>query len=204
MVPRILSEKASPQIAVSTDFTLNDAERNKEIHSKLWAKVSEVIKEDERNLFYRVGDSYNGWYAGYDKRIGLLYYLVRIKRLNKKLSGTTVTQTLVWRWPGNKLSTDITKNVIFDILLHRYPAIMSDSLQTKDGGQFWKRLLALASDKNYHIGLLNFNTREVIVPKEDEDVAEFIIRVEKDSWGDLGSYSAVRFIISNNPIIPTK
>jgi len=192
-------EKAMPEMVPSTDFMLDDRAANRRKHNALFPKLSEILIEDERNLFYRVGNNREGWYAGFDKKMGLLYYLVHYERASSFI-GKPITQTQIWRWHTNLFAQGITERVVFEILIPKFGSIMSDEYHTPDGKRFWESLLARAERRKHYYGLLNLKTKDVFLPEINETVQDFLDRVSSEAWGDSEKFQNMRFIISKTRI----
>lgn len=192
-------EKAKPEMVPSTDFMLDDEVANKRKHDYLFAKKTKVIENTNNHIFYKAGTDNEGWYAGYDKRIELLYYLVQYESVQTFL-GKAVTQTLIWRWGANMFAMGITEKVVFDILLNDFDTIMSDSHHTPDGKKFWITLLARAERRRLLVALINLKEKLIIRAERNEPIPLFLKRVSKEAWGDTENFQNMRFLISKKPI----
>lgn len=194
-------ETAHPALIPSSQFNFDNDSLNRQFVTDKLNKLAEVIEEDDKHIFFRTGSKEQGWYIGYHKQIKLAYYCVQYQKLNKRLIGQTVTQTLVWRGDGFAITLGITNHVIFDILLPRYGAILSDSQQTREGQRFWRDLIARADDRNLYYGLVDFNTKQFFLPEEKEHSHTFWNRFVHVAYGSTNAHRAYRFLISDKPIV---
>ena len=115
--------------------------------------------------------------------------------MQKKLSGVTVTQTLVWRKRGVGKSEGLASRMFFDVLLKHTGTIMSDRQQTKDGREFWINMLGRAYNRGIPIGIVNFNTREIIRPSYNQESSAFLEEHLPNVYGNSQKYEAIRFLI---------
>ena len=124
-------ETAHPALIPSSEFGFDDALLNAKFAKEQLKKIAEIIEEDDKHSIFRTGSKEQGWIIGYNKRLKSIYYCIQYQKLNKRIIGQTVTQTLLWRAAGSAFTYDITNRMVFGILLPRYGAILSDSQQRK-------------------------------------------------------------------------
>lgn len=190
-------EIASPRLIppTYTGFGFNNEEINREFYQKQLKKVKEIIEEGNKYIIFRTGDDYNGWFIGYDKQLNLMFYAVKYKRTNKRISGKALTQTLVWRFAGSEHAQGITNHMFFDVILKRTGSILSDRAQTPDGKQFWLNILTRAHTKGIPVAALDFNTNIMYVADKNKPVYAFLRKHFDSAYGYTNKHEAKRFLV---------
>lgn len=151
-----------PSLCDSTDFGLNDDKYNHKTglsYLKRNPKLVEILSKN--SILYSVGDKHNGFLFTWNNELQLIGYFIRYQVKATKLHGVSVTQTALWRNLLDDGSLGLTHNVIFNLLLKEYPAILSDTIQTISGKEFWVRLMLKALTLGHTVGLVDFNNQTV-------------------------------------------
>lgn len=153
-----------PSLCDSTDFGLTNEAANRKFRLQLERKHPTLLQDLGSGLaLYQHGSEKDGAYfvVGND----LIAYYMRYKAMKKNLVGAqSVTQTAVWQSLSAPLPSGFVLSMVFDILLKKYPAVVSDRIQTAEGKNLWVRLMGLALSKGYSVSLLDFsaNTKHPI------------------------------------------
>lgn len=156
--------QAMPSLCDSTDFGLSNKYFNRKTGLNYLRHNPNLVKVLSTNTnLYQVEDKGNGFYFTWNTEKQLITYFMHYKMLNKKLINTpSITQTALWRMHLDGATKGLTYEMIFKVLLHKYPAILSDKLQTDDGRDFWIGLMDYALVKSYKVGLVDFNNSKVL------------------------------------------
>lgn len=196
---KMTDEIAAPELVEPTNFNLDNIDFNRRMATKYFSmKQKDVIDESEQHQFFRVGDDSNGKYIAYDKHLKEIYYLIVYHRMQKKVIGQTVTQTLLWRAQGNPLiELGFTVRIVFDILLPKWGAIMSDGQQTARGKEFWLNIVSRAWAKGLRVGYVDTMKNVLIEPDIGENIVEFWRRMDATAYGKGQKYRSRRFFIQN-------
>jgi hypothetical protein len=85
--------------------------------------------------------------------------------------------------------------VFFEVLLKRFPAVMSDTLQTTEGRDFWIGVVAEAKGRGLHVEMADFSTQQIIPydAQKNPDILQWLTVV--DPWGLGQTYKNRRLII---------
>jgi hypothetical protein len=187
---------AMPGLCDVTDFGLSNEAFNTKKAKQLMARPKEEIFDlgDDVKV-WRSGDEGQGNIFLYNPTVNLIGYFLHYKRMDKKLSGLTVTQTMLWRAKQEPKANGITNRIVFDYLLRNYPAILSDRLQTIHGREFWLRLMMQAITLKHKVNVVDYNSQKM------EPVTMSELRLmdsghDEDFWGFGNRYQAIRFMIS--------
>lgn len=109
------------------------------------------------------------------------------------------TQSLVWRtakYQHGQVLRDLASRVFFDYILSRYDVIMSDSQQTIEGHQFWRRKLSEALARQLHVYHFRFMTGQLAgIP--DEAALE---QACSELWGETEQHEDYLAIISRHEL----
>lgn len=184
-----------PSLCDATDFGLSNEVFNRS-QAVLWLKRNPNLLESiGDSSLYRIGDSANGFIFLYDPRSKFITYYIRYKTKKTKLHGLSVTQTSLWRSLGAPDTEDITRHVVFDILLKEYPAILSDQLQTDDGRRFWIDLMGKALTRGYQVALVDF-TKQLIHPIDSYPALRIWTHETEGAWSwNSMKHRGLRFVI---------
>lgn len=189
-------DTAMPMMLQPDDFQLNDYTFNKARYAEYVNKKGDILEEGEGVSLIMYGNRGTaGYILGLDHVEEMVYYAIKFKRLNKKVLGETVTQTMLWRSASSPHAIGLTDKIVFDYLLRIWPAILSDQWQTPQGKEFWQTLLARAYKKGRKYGLVDLNQRELHEPKPGESSTAFWNRVVDLAYGDKDKHRAWRFFI---------
>jgi hypothetical protein len=125
-----------------------------------------------------------------------LYYYVKYESMSLPMTGRSVTQVKLWRnrWV-EEVFAGITRYVFFNVLLPRFQAIMSDTLQPIQGQQFWEPMVAVAKGLGLTIEMADFNTQTIQTYDKQQfpDIGDWLIHV--NPWGCADSFEKRRLII---------
>lgn len=83
---------------------------------------------------------------------------------------------------------------MIDILLDKWPTIMSDSLQTDEGFEFWGRRMKEANERGLKVGYADFNDKSVEWFEGPETFNQWMLDI--DLFGSEEKYQAIRMLIS--------
>ena len=187
---------AMPSICDSTDFGLPNPKINRKyIDDAFREPTLKKLKEVEPGLtLYHWGNpARSGAYLVIDEQLTILVYYMEYKVSHKALVGTSsVTQTQVWRAKHAGLPEGFVQNFMMSVLLHKYPAVMSDKTQTKEGRNLWMDLLTRAIRRGMKVALANFEKNDLheIVNLEDLQL------LSKSAWAKSSiAHQSLRFII---------
>lgn len=184
----------SPQMVGPTNFALDNPAQNSAMAKSLLKKMVETIDETPNYILFRTGDDYNGNIALVNKTNNTLGYLVHYRQARYGFLGTTVTQLKLWRNLAEPHAIGVTSKIFFDYLLKKYPAILSDGMQTEYGKRFWITRMGEATLSGYKVGLANLNTNTVIW-YDGQDYQTWI--QDNDGWDNAEASQALRYIIAN-------
>lgn len=107
--------------------------------------------------------SHEGSIALVRKHDPKIFFFAKFEVVTLPMTGTTVTQVQVWR---DRRSTEffpqsITHFVFFEVLLPRFGAVMSDTLHTTAGMNFWTGVLSTAKGYGLKIAMADFASGQV-------------------------------------------
>jgi hypothetical protein len=182
-MPRLLSEQ---------DWPIADEEVNRATLAKLLPNATE-LETIEGNKLYREGTAYNGSY--FFVKAGLIVYYMEYEVHAAHFSGLhSVTQTSVWRKLGAGVPKGLASHVLFKYLVPKYPAVMSDKIQTDRGRDFWVDLMGDALDKKLIVELVILN-KNVVIPITSEKDLNAFTQGDFNAWGKGLQYEQLRFLI---------
>lgn len=191
---QIISE--TPQIVAPTDFGIGDLNKNATLARRFLRRKQEIIFDRPDFEIFRTGDQRNGNIVLYNKRGQKLDYWVHYTARPYSQIGMTVTQLKLWRNQASPYVQGITRWIFFDYLLQKYPAVMSDGQQTKDGQGFWIGRMAEATARRLRVALVNLNHRQVIWFNPQIETFESWIATN-NAWGNTEPLQAFRYLIAN-------
>jgi hypothetical protein len=182
-MPRLLSEQ---------DWPIADEEVNRATLAKLLPNATE-LETIEGNKLYREGTAYDGCLFLQQEGFISYYmeYLVHSAHFNEVHS---VTQTSVWRSLSPANPENIASYVMFKYLVPKYPAVMSDKIQTERGRDFWVSIMSKALKKNLVVELVALHKNLVIPITSDAELRQFT-RGDLNAWGKGLQYEQLRFLI---------
>lgn len=189
----------SPFVGQSTQFSLDTDEGNHDTVDRIMSRNPvEVYEEDAKHIFARYGSDVKGEIVWIDKIEQTIEYYVEFKNLRIKGIKDSLTQTKVWR------SLDLPKSgfastVFFDILFTKHDVIVSDSDQTTDGRDFWKRQLAIGHSNGYFVGLYDEDEWTIDWCSPDESFPHWRKESYPEGWSTTDrDKEKYRFIISKH------
>jgi hypothetical protein len=187
---------AMPGLCDVTDFGLSNDAYNRKVAHSLLKKNPEIIFDLGDNVkVYKTGTN-KGYIFLYNPEKDLIGYYVRYEEQQNSLVGRKVTQTKLWRSLGDEKAVGVTYKIVFDYLLKKYQAIMSDRLQTENGKDFWIRLMLYALDRGHEVVLADLNSRTI---KKIDTTHELRLitnsPVNEGPWGYMIKHQAMRFAI---------
>jgi hypothetical protein len=191
-----LTITAMPSICDSIDFGLSEEDENRR-QAKIYLKhITETFWETSTHIFFRPGNWENGGrIILYNKTRDLISYLVKFVVSSRKLTNfhKTVTQTNIWRSDTDPKVKGLAFLVFFDYLLDHYGAIMSDSIQSRDGKRFWTQMMTEADSKNLGVALVNFNEHKIYPKDPSIDIHTWV--QGWDTWKKGIKHQGERFLI---------
>lgn len=196
----------SPYVGPSTQFSLNTDEGNRKSTDLLLKKTpAEIYEENDRYIFARYGSEDKGEIAWISKEKGEeeVQYYVEFKNLKIKGFHQSMTQTKVWR-SFNLPISGLVEKVFFDVLFKKYGAITSDSAQTENGRDFWKRQMSIAHEKGYYIGLYDEDEWVIDWCSPESSFVKWSRSAYPEGWSSNDfNKEKYRFIISKHKIEST-
>ncbi|WP_298961805.1 hypothetical protein [uncultured Methylobacterium sp.] len=179
----------------SEDFGLDSDPINRTKARYFDSEAAETLVENDRSRLAIIGkdDGVIGLVAKRDRK---LYYYVRFTTSRIPMSDQAVTQIELWRHRRvEEFFPSITRHVFFSVLLNRFPAVMSDSLHTVQGQQFWERMVAAAKGMGLTIQMLDLADSHIVTydPEQVPDIGDWLIQVEP--WGYGTTFTKRRLII---------
>lgn len=188
---------SAPYLIDPVNFGLGDYEKNKEKLISLYAKYpnKEIGIYSGSPLIEFTVSNKESYIVLEDE--GEIIYFVHLKAEQlKQLHSNSVTQVEVWRRSVTKVD-GLASHVFFDILLHRYSYIVSDSSQSENGKYFWLRMLDRAASKGCRVGVM-FDTDPVDWHASSATFKTWIRVVESEAWGhELNKHYYYRFVIES-------
>lgn len=129
----------------------------------------------------------------------VVYYNRVIIQAHIDLNCRPATQSLVWRttrYAHGGVLRDLASRVFFDYILANFDVIMSDSQQTIDGHNFWRRKLSESLARQLHVYHFRFMTGKLEgIP--DEAALENACR---ELWGETTQHEDYLAIISRHAL----
>ena len=184
---------AMPRLVSDQDWPIADPEVNKATLVKLLDTATQVAVSDG-NVLYRDGSPYDGSY--FLVKEGFICYYMEYVVHAAHFEGThSVTQTSVWRSLSPSVPRGLPAHVVFKYLVPKYPAVMSDRIQTERGRDFWIDLMAQALEKNLSVEIVPLTTRKVFPIKSQEELREWVA-TKSGAWGL--QHEQIRFLIKRN------
>jgi hypothetical protein len=155
-------EEAPRRIEQPATTPFDDPGHNQQFAAKTLKREVEEIERGPGYRIIRTGDGHRGWIMLYNEAEKKADYTIQyLTRQWPFLNSRTVTQVITWRDATSPFAANITKHIFYDVLLDRYPAIMSDLVQTPQGNDFWRRRMLDASQKGLRVGVVQVNQRTV-------------------------------------------
>lgn len=186
--------REAPQAIDPTQFGLDDPAYNHQFAARLMKRVAEIIDDTPDSQLIRTGNLMNGWIMMYDKQDQSAVYAIQYQTRHWRLLPTTVTQCVLWRKRGSVLVRDITRRVFFDYLLKKFPAIMSDALQTSDGNGFWIDRMGEAVARGLRVGIVTVPHRQIDwLDPGQENLHSWLARHR--TYGPESKLQGIRYII---------
>lgn len=179
-----------------TKFQLDDLAINRALVARQASRVTEVIEQSADYRIVRTGDGNHGWIFLDNIANQTADYVVQYAARRWNWLPLTVTQCLLWRNPGSRFVRHLTARMFFDYLLIRFPAVLSDRLQTENGHDFWIMRLVDAIGLNHRVGIVNMSQHQVtwFDPATDGDFD--LWRRQQDTFGRAERYQAIRYLIT--------
>ena len=187
-LPSMVPMTEAPQYAQETSFGLDNRAYNQTTAKKMLANHHTVL-----------GTMGGGQLIEADSTVALIMmrsepvvvYYVKLDGLT--VGSLSVTQVKVWR--GDGAPSGITKKIFFRLLKIK-PVIMSDSMQTIRGKDFWKDRMRDGVNDNLNVGLADLT--ENIVSWFDPHIQSYDawLADHEDAWGYEDAHKDFRFLIS--------
>ena len=157
-----------------------------------------IISDTKEVQVFSYSTPLESYIVGYDKKLMQIIYYVAYSRNNKWL-----VQTQLWRDRSSNLSKNLPYQTIFDYSLKKFNMIITDQEQTKDGMNFWIRLLKIASSKGYDIGMFNIEDSSVQskFDKSKTTIDKWISQHKEEIWGNSPRYQNAVAYIANKDFI---
>jgi hypothetical protein len=111
------------------------------------------------------------------------------------LSSSSVTQVEVWRLLTSPETRGIAPYVFCKILLKRSRYIVSDSIQTEKGKDFWIAMLATCNKDGYRVGVI---VEDDVTWSEHQTFQAWIRVMINTGWGKDDIHEKIRFVIGHN------
>ena len=162
------------------DFGLSKELSNQKKLQLYLQNETEVLEEDENYKFFMSG-SWNsfGYLIRMSKKLNLIVYYCKFQvQPPTRFFPNIVTQVEVWR--AIDQPAGMAKKVFFDILLPKFKAVMSDTIHTRRGKEFWQILLATADSLNLSIAVVM--NGEIVVKPKDLYLRNFYEKIK--TWGN--------------------
>lgn len=186
--------EAMPRLISDQYWPIADAEVNKDTLAKLLPVATEL---ETRNGFklYREGTAYDGsYFLVKPDGSSIVYYMEYLVHAAHFSGLHSVTQTSIWRKIGAGVPRGLASNVLFKYLVPRYPAVMSDKIQTTRGRDFWVEIMQEALAKNLTVELVDIIKNEVFPVKTEHDL-DMWQQDKTPAWGWGERYEQLRFVI---------
>ncbi len=182
---------ALPQLISGQDFGLSDVENNKKMLAELKSDPTFKQVKIGSTLLGQVSDRL-GLTLFFENR-SLIRYYVQVTKAQFSGIPNAVVQTAVWRTPASGVAPGLTSKV-FNRLIEKYGAIVSDKLHTDRGRDFWIDQLALAFDHGRKVGFLNKG--QLVEIDAQEDLSRYLDSKNFSyGWGDNAQFQNYRFVI---------
>jgi hypothetical protein len=179
----------------STPF--DEIDLNQQFAAKTLKREVEEIEKGTGYRIIRTCDGHRGWIMLYNEKEKKADYAIQyLTRQWPFLNSRTVTQIITWRDATSLFAANITKHIFYDILLDRYPAIMSDLVQTPQGNDFWRRRMLDASQKGLRVGVVKVNKKSVdwFDPKAGLSLGQWLGPPSK-TYDPAKHFEMIRYII---------
>lgn len=174
----------SPRLVRIGKPQLEDNEWNRARGKELLEASKETIEETNDYILFRTGDivAGKGYIIQLSKKDGRIHYYVEYENENRKITGKTFTQVMLWRNKASAIAQGKTKEVFFDYLIKKNKkAILSDREQTENGRDFWISRMGWAVENGYKVGFVHMNTNiDWFGSKPAETFEEWLERT--DGW----------------------
>ena len=151
----------SPMKLAPTSFSFDDRQFNQAKLIEYSQNIQTIIFETGNYRIFQTGTNHNGRIILENKDLKTIDYILEFVVTNGFWLDVAVTQTLVWRSPNPKIN-NIASKIFWDILFVRYPAILSDGMQTVEGNKFWFRRMYEASQKGLAVAIVDELRNELI------------------------------------------
>jgi hypothetical protein len=176
----------------SESFGLDEGPRNLTVASSMLEHGRKTLFENDKCWIILTGTS-DGWIGLISKANKKLYYFVKYESMSLPLVGGTATQVELWRHRAvSEYYPNITQYIFFDVLLPKFGAVMSDTLQTVAGMDFWIRMLGFALNKNMKIEMADF-VADTVEHFDGGNLENWLSKV--DPWGTGQVHKKRRLII---------
>jgi hypothetical protein len=191
--------EAMPMNVGKTDFGLKDPAKNLKMYRNLEKRKGVLLKDfDDYKLF-----EYPTYVALLQTDSKHVSYVVQFET-KTVLGKKAVTQILLWRERPNSfianLNVDgmkLTAYVFFKVLLAKHDCIVTDSMQTSMGEEFWKDRIADAWIYGYQVYYINQVTQDKILITSDNFDA---VNSTYNIWGDEEISKAKKIAICKNQL----
>lgn len=194
---------AMPSLTDSTDFGLTSEAANRKMVQHLRKLKPTKVRDWKYGSIIETVGTEKGYYFIIDPDTDLLVYLVKFTRQNKKLiGGSNGAQTAVWRALDSDISEGgLAKTVFFDILLPRFGTMMSDSVQTERGRDFWISLLGHAIKRNKgNAYLIDYGFTKIMSIEMMAELRVWTTMVGSPwAWNSM-KHKGIRFVISKSKL----
>lgn len=195
---RTIMEKTKPLFEMpyltttEEDFFLPNQDYNRKQAHRLLATSYHVL---EKNDLIVLGDYQNGDQGEiflYRHDLDLITYFVRYEIKQVEPFGRCVTQVALWRSADPGIE-GVAKMVFETYLLQHFDAIISDSMQTRDGQRFWVGRMGVAAREGKSVGII---VNGEYHPYDRSMSLEDWIG-HHDAWGQDDSHEGKLFVITN-------
>jgi hypothetical protein len=180
----ILLETPALSAPMDDDFYLSNEEDNsrrlKELLELDVALVSKI--NNDVSVFHAVERKHEVFFA-VDKSTSKIVYYMMFETESEPLIGQFVFQSFVWLDKTCSAAIGLPKRILFG-LVKQYGTVLTDSIQTWDGRDFWLRRIKDALAKGLHVYYIDFQYNRLEQLHSYEDV----MRVDKQYkiWDTYG------------------
>lgn len=185
---------SAPYLIDPIDFGLGNEAINKKAKLQRFKKQYQYKVVGHYNglelVEFRVSNKESYIITEQDEEITYLVHLQSEKL--KPLSSESVTQAEVWRLLTSPETRGIAPYIFIHILLKRFKYVVSDSIQTEKGKDFWIAMLATCNKEGYRVGVI---VEDDLTWSEHQTFQTWIRIMINTGWGKDDFHEKISFVI---------
>lgn len=149
---------------------------------------------------FKIYNNNDEYYIAIDSHDMKIVYYMSYNFTSVPILGMAVNQSFVWLDKDYPHTKGLPKKMFFDYLLKEHNIVITDSIQTWDGRDFWLRRLLEAFQKHLHVYYIDLSKNHIEPVMQYMDVYKLDKKYQIWAPLDLDAYDR-RLIISTTQLL---